>query len=318
MTMTLRRRWREISQYARQEDEFSRTNALAMAVGCIERGLDALGIHRLGRQGVQARIQNSRVFDSKHAPDPNALRQSIQARNAAVHNHVVGDADECTKHISTLRQAWRTMQAMYVTKTNAADLARELVKIEGVSHVFLFGSLAVSGKRNPQDIDLLLFDDGEYSSLMSKYIGREAGEESFLATTEAQAASRCGWLDYLFVDGTRFGTDAEYTLGLAQHQHDPLFFVNIAGSLREFDPVSSRWLDKRPQVFSRLAALREQLAIENIVPRFPAAQSNASRPPTEAGKRQRRGRADAARANGSGGKRPRWGPTKKSRADIPA
>jgi hypothetical protein len=277
MTITLRRWWGEIVRFAEQEDEFSRTNALATAVSCIERALDALGFQRQGREGVQARIKRGQVLQLKNAPDENALGGAIRARNEAVHEHVVCDPTTCARHIGTLRKAWWAMQAAYVTKTNAADLARELLKIEGVSHVFLFGSLVIPGKRNPQDIDLLLFDDGEYSSLMSKYIGRETGEESFLATTEAQAAFRCGWLDYLFIDGTRFGTDAEYTLALTQRQLDPLFFVNIAGSLREFDPVSSRWLDKRPQAFSRLAALREQLAIENIVPRSQGAGSKPQR-----------------------------------------
>lgn len=270
MARLLESQWPEIRRSAGNEDEFHRTTALATAVGCLEVGLAALGISRQGRTGVQERLRRARFADFKGAPDATHLKRAIEARNQAVHNHTVGDINECRKHVGTLYKAWCALRRAFVTKSNAALLAKGILKTEAVIDVFLFGSLVAPYRgRDPKDIDLLLFDNGEYSSWMSQYTGfgpEVLLEEGFLTTPATQAAIRCGWFDYIFVDGTRFGTDRKYTLSLAQSQPDPLFFVNISASLRAFEPSTSRWTETRPQIFERLAALRRQLEIENIVP----------------------------------------------------
>ncbi len=267
MARLLESRWPEIRRSAGNEDEFHRTTALATAVGCLEVGLAALDIQRQGREGVQERLRRAGFADFKGAPDAARLKHAIEARNRAVHNHTVADINECKEHLGTLYKAWCALRQAFVTKSNAAVLAKAILETEAVSDVFLFGSLVAPYRgRDPKDIDLLLFDDGEYSSWMSQYL---EPEEGFLTTPAAQAAVRCGWLDYVFVDGTRFGSDRKYTLSLAQNQPDPLFFVNISASLCAFDRSTSRWTDTRPQMFSRLAALRTQLEIENIVPAEP-------------------------------------------------
>ncbi|WP_337288986.1 hypothetical protein [Candidatus Methylomirabilis sp.] len=273
MARLLESRWPEIKRSARDEDEFHRTTALATAVGCVEVGLAALGISRQGREGLQERLRRANFTDFKGAPDGTHLKNAIEARNRAVHNHTIGDISECRKHVGTLYKAWCALRKVFVTKSNAAKLADAILRTEAVSQVFLFGSLAVPhGVQDPKDIDLLFFDDGEYSWWMSQYpgLGPEALlEEGFITTPPIQAATRCGWLDYIFVDGTRFGIDRKYTLSLAQSQLDPLFFVNISASLRAFNPLTLRWTKTRPQIFERLAAIRRQLEIENIVPSAP-------------------------------------------------
>lgn len=283
MARLLESQWPDIRRSARHEDEFHRTTALATAVGCLEVGLAALGISRQGREGVQERLRRARFADFKGAPDGTHLKRAIEARNRAVHNHTVDDINECREHLGTLYKAWCALRQAFVTKSNAAVLATAILETDAVSDVFLFGSLAVPYRaRDPKDIDLLLFDDGEYSSWMSQYPGFGAEallEEGFLTTPATQAAIRCGWLDYIFVDGTRFGTDRKYTLSLAQSQPDPLFFVNISASLRAFDRSTSRWAETRPQIFERLAALRRQLEIENIVPSADAKRRRARRKP---------------------------------------
>lgn len=269
MMRPLEGQWREIKRSAGDDDEFRRTTALATAVGCLEVALAALGISRQGREGVQERLRRARFADFKGAPDGTHLKNAIEARNRAVHNHTVADIAECRQPLGTLHKAWGALRQVFVTKKNAAVLAEAILETGAVSDVFLFGSLAVPYRgRDPKDIDLLLFDDGEYSSWMSQYgLGPETVlEEGFLTSPATQAAVRCGWLDYIFVDGTRFGTDRKYTLSLAQSQPDPLFFVNISTSLCAFDRKTSRWTETRPQMFARLAALRQQLEIENIVP----------------------------------------------------
>jgi hypothetical protein len=277
MARQLEGQWPEIKRSAGNEDEFHRTTALATAVGCLEVGLAALGIQRQGREGVQERLRRARFADFKGAPDATHLKDAIEARNRSVHDHTVADINECREHIGTLYKAWCALRRAFVTKSNAAALAKAILETGLVSDVFLFGSLVVPYRgRDPKDIDLLLFDDGEYSSRIILYDGPEAVlEEGFLTTPATQAAIRCGWLDYIFVDGTRFGTDRKYTLSLAQSQPDPLFFVNISASLRAFERRTSQWTDTRPQMFSRLAALRTQLEIENIVPSADARERSA-------------------------------------------
>jgi len=267
MARQFERQWPEIRRFSRSQDEFHRTTALAMAVGCLEKGLAALGFQRQEGEGIQKRLRRARFTDFKGAPEPNRLKSAIGARNHAVHEHTVGAVDDCNKHIGILYRAWCALRKAFVTRENAALLAKAILQEEGISDVFLFGSLATPKRgRDPRDIDLLLFDSGDYSYWLNQYGPENVWEDGFLETQAEQAAIRCGWLDYTVVDGRQFGKDPTYTLSLAQSQPDPLFFVNISASLRTFDPSSSKkWSDKRPQVFARLAALRKQLEIESIV-----------------------------------------------------
>ena len=165
MARLLESRWPEIRRSAGSEDEFHRTSALATAVGCLEVGLAALGIQREGREGLQVRLRRARFADFKGAPDAAPLKHAIEARNRAVHNHTVADINDCKEHVGTLYKAWCALRRAFVTKSNAEALAKAILETEAVSDVFLFGSLVAPYRgRDPKDIDLLLFDDGEYSS----------------------------------------------------------------------------------------------------------------------------------------------------------
>lgn len=282
MLRPLEAKWGEIKRSANDGDEFRRTAALAAGVGFLEVGLAALGIARQGREGLQERLRRVRFGEFRGAPEGIHLKTAIEARNHAVHDHAVAPASECRQHLATLHRAWGVLRQRFVTKRNAAMLAQAILETGAVSDVFLFGSLAIPYRGcEPHDIDLLLFDNGEYSSWMGQYdLGPEAHlEEGVLASPAMQAAVRCGWLDYIFVDGTRFGTNREYTLSLAQNQPDPLFFVNISTSLRAFDQETARWMERPPQVFARLAAIRRQLEVENIVPAPGTRRRTSSRPP---------------------------------------
>jgi len=286
MPKHLESRWPEIKRWSMSDDELHRTASLATAVGCLEQALTAVGIeakrHGGRSEGLQKRLSRS-AFSStyKKAPDAGRLRAAIEARNSAVHQHVVPDPVACQNHVLTLHKAWCASRRTFVTKESAAALAKAILASEAVSTVFLYGSLA-HGSRDPKDIDLLLFDDGEYSSWQSHYFGAEwILQQEFLATPANQAAIRCGWLDYIVVDGTRFGSDRLYTLNLAQ-RNDPLFYINAAVHLQQFEPKSMKWTQERPQIFERLAGIRKQLEIENIVssedaPRHPRAHRQGAR-----------------------------------------
>jgi predicted nucleotidyltransferase len=162
---------------------------------------------------------------------------------------------------------WRAIRRLYVTKDTATTLATQALESGAVTHVFLFGSLA-RGRREPRDIDLLLYVDGEYSSLVRRY-GRAIDEytidDIFTDPTAIKAAARLGWLDLVVVDGRRFGAEPAYTRAIVRQQKDPLFFVNISDGITKYHPAERRWLRGSPKVFARLALIKAQLVTENIV-----------------------------------------------------
>jgi predicted nucleotidyltransferase len=265
--MNLRNRWSDIFRLSKSKDEFERTTALATAVGALEVALTALGVPRDPRQGFQRRLDESQLLSRlKSAPATPDLRPAIAARNNAIHAHKVPDPKRCRAYIQTLHDVWSALRGLYVTRDRAADFAKRLLGMDIISDVFLFGSLA-RGHRTPKDIDLLLYDDGELSSVSRGYgwIAESVLDEFFRDDAAVEAAVRLGWLDCVVIDGTRFGDDKKYTLAVAKQQTDPLFFVNISDALLRYDTRRTAWIKKSPRIFQRLATIRAQLATENVI-----------------------------------------------------
>ena len=266
MNVRLESRWSAIREASGSSDPFDRTSALALAVKLIETALTAVGVERFGREGVQARLARWEPISRLALDIP--LRRAFEARNLAIHGvNFPGDASE---HVVALHDLWCAIRRSYVTKEKAASVAEDVLQSGIVREVFLFGSLSRRKRRDsePGDIDLLLFDTGEVSSFAASYwrIARnpELLESEFLDADDRRAASLCGWLDLVVIDGTRFGTDSAYTLSLCGNQADGLFFLNIADALLKYER-GGHWIADRPQVFERLANLRRQLVTENIV-----------------------------------------------------
>ncbi len=267
----LNERWSDIRSAARSPDPFDRTFALSAAVTCVEVGLSAVGIEKdPKREGVQSRLRRWEKQNGKSEFGDKKYHEAFEARNVASHSHVVAEPKVCQEHISALSDVWRALRRAYVTKETAATLAEAILDASVATDVFLFGSL-VRRRTEPKDIDLLLFDRGDVSALnWGGYSSTDfvLEDELFGSFPDRRAASVCGWLDYVFVDGTRFGEDRAYTLSLCQSQRDPLFMINISDGLLKYDRVSAAWIDRRPQVFQRLANLRRLLETENIVGGF--------------------------------------------------
>ena len=268
----LEQKWPEIKRRAESIDEFDRTVALVKAVGALEIALTASEISRRGHEGVKPRLErliNNTELDK--FPEPRILFSSIYARNKATHEHLTPSIDETIEYIGALHKAWRCMRRNFVNRYNATNIAHELLDNISVSNVFLFGSLSrgeydPNSKNDPKDIDLLLFDYGDFSYYLSDYSWSEWIDEfEFIDSGPRRAALKCGWLQFVFVDGSRFGTDRDYTLSLAKQHHDQLFFLNLADGLLQFDRVNGGWTNKIPQVFKRLVYLRRQLETENIL-----------------------------------------------------
>lgn len=269
----LQTRWPDIQRLASSHDDFERTTSLAIAVGSLEVALTALGIARDPRQGFLRRLELSGILSrAPGAPSLAEIRTATNARNSAVHNHAVPDRKQCTAHVKTLENGWAAFRRLYVTRKTAATLARHLLDFDVISDVFLFGSLA-RGHSDPVDIDLLLYDDGDLSSISSHYgdstffVREMMLDDIFFGDEAVRAALRLGWLDYILIDGTRFGEDKKYTLSLAQAQRDSLFFVKMSDALLRYDRKGDRWVKARPKVFQRLATIKAQLVTENIIRR---------------------------------------------------
>lgn len=304
MARKLERRWPELKKKSQSTDDFDRTVALASAVGAIEIALTAVGVPRKGREGVQARIDkfwrlatpkqlpeinniftaDDKTRDGKEGDNANPLlgilsmanlpekikvMRAIRCRNEAVHEHHVPNPEECKIHLGVLHKVWRELRRTFVTRQQASTLAAKFLEIEldtkAVKNVFLFGSLA-RGKRDPRDIDLLIFDNGELSFAATGYGEVDAIlNYKSIDSPENRAANQCGWIDLVLIDGSRLGADKDYTLSIAKTHDDPLFLINISDGLLSYVPGTKRWSKERPPVFERLALLRRQLENENVV-----------------------------------------------------
>jgi predicted nucleotidyltransferase len=171
---------------------------------------------------------------------------------------------------------WNKLRHNFVTKDNAAEIAEIFLGVKTddeliIDDIFLFGSLAREMK-DPNDIDLLLFNSGEWSSLLFDDYSREIRpnietlENIFTENPYLDAAEKSGWFDYQVIDGIRFGEDSKFRRALIKKQRDPLFFVKISDNLLKYDATnSSYWVDESPQVFKKFADIKKQLQEEYII-----------------------------------------------------
>lgn len=265
-----RDQWKNIKRRSRSADDFERLGSLAAATACTEVALTALGIEKLDREGPVSRLRRSGLVGSKHFPALDEIDAAVKSRHFAAHEFRAAPPEECEKHIRTLSKTWCALRGAFVTKAKAAQLAKQLLTAERLTEVFLFGSLA-RGKKEPKDIDLLIYDDGDISFLRSEYgassmsIARYTLEAGSMLSPANEAALECGWLDIIVINGDLFGTNQRYTHSVACLQHDPLFLINIADDLRWYDPDDGKWKRNRPEVFQRLALLRRSLEVEGLV-----------------------------------------------------
>ena len=263
--MNLRRRdpWAEVFLKAESNNKYERISAYSLAVGFLDLALQAVGADT--RHG--ALVEHLKSYMEKHPGfryDPDSVRAAVQARNDAVHRHRIGDPGECLEQVSLLHLVWDNVRKRFVTREKAKALAATLLGSLHVHQVMLFGSLTRTEKPSGlEDIDLLVFDDGEISALSTGY-GRWNAEAVLdnvpeLKTSDNQAAIRSGWLDFVALDKALFETDENYRLTVAARQSDPLFFLNLAQNLQEYDPTNSNWVTSRSKVFMELADIRRQL-----------------------------------------------------------
>jgi hypothetical protein len=247
--------WKLIGSQARSRNEFERVGALATAAGALELAFTASGFDFRARRKIKLSDK------SPDFPTDEALETAIVARHQAVHRLSIPRPDECIQHVAVLYKGWSAFRRRFVTLDNAAKLAIEFLRTPHISGVMLFGSLA-RDYPHPADIDFLLFDDGELSSIWSDYGVLGVGsllEAAQLSTKRNRAAEFLRWLDLVVVDGGLFGSNPGYTATAIAMQRDPLFFLNVADGLLMFDESTHTWTKSVPDFFRRLAVLRNQL-----------------------------------------------------------
>lgn len=262
----LEAKWKEITSRARLDNEFDRTVALVTAVGSLEVGLTAVGIARNNREGVAARLNRLTSQTSLPGiPSEQKIKAALTARNLATHTHDVPSKEDTIEYIGVLYKVWRCLRRYFVTKDNAIKISRELYRNTWVSSVYLFGSLS-RGASDPNDIDILVFDTGDYSYYTFDYEWSELlGEEVVFDSNSFNSAIKCGWLQLVFLDAAQFGVDSTYTLSIVNQQKDPLFFLNLADGLKKYDPDHGVWLEDTPPVFEGFLDIREQLEAKHLL-----------------------------------------------------
>jgi predicted nucleotidyltransferase len=197
------------------------------------------------------------------------IRDAIRTRHLAAHMDSVPSEDTCKTAIEVFKYIWESLKENYVTINNASEIARSILSKKGVNLVSLFGSLSrkiYSSYVEPNDIDLLVFDDGTYSSEIDindrKYLDsikltRIACE--LLELHQLKYVVNCRWLDIVIIDGTKFGNDMSYTREMARCQPDRHFFLNISMDIMDFYTNNKVFSDTNIIIFKKLRHIGNQL-----------------------------------------------------------
>jgi len=274
----IREEWNHIRRKSNSEDKFDRVASLAFAVASLEVALVASGVDKQHNEGILRRLIRGGLLTDTNLPSEDTIKTAIEARNLAVHQTVIPEKSECQTYVNTLYTIWSSLRRRFVNQENAATIAAELYESHNVLDVYMYGSLA-RGKPDPNDMDLLVFDDGEVSYLSSEY-GLFAGlsiveailELAGILNEKNRAAINSGWFDCIVINGNLFGNNIEYTRSVARIQPDPLFLLNISEGLLEYDYSQNLWVkEKSPspkgntRPFDKLASLREELKKIGVV-----------------------------------------------------
>ena len=115
--------------------------------------------HALGASGFTNGTVASRLLDAHRNGVLGAslgqaeIREAISLRHRAAHEETIPGVSDCERAIRILATAWEKLRQGFVVFPKACDVADKLSKIEGVAHVYLYGSLARRAA-SPRDIDL--------------------------------------------------------------------------------------------------------------------------------------------------------------------
>lgn len=268
MKFSERRGWSHLEEMAGKQERELRQVSLIRAYSWIEHALGAAGLRR-GRDPVSKLL--FQAFEKKllsYSLTSETIRKAVQTRHAAAHMDTVPDTKTSSEAIRVLKDIWESLRKHYVTLATAAEIARLIQSRDGILSVSLFGSLA-RNSCDPNDIDLLVFDDGRYSDKIDP-TDRQYLDTGKLTRTAMKLLRmmdfpfphvlNCRWLDIVIIDGTLFGKNITYTRNISTHQPDPYFFLNISKDLRDYDFARNKFIDTSKVPFLELRTISSTLA----------------------------------------------------------
>lgn len=261
--------WKHLCEMSVSVSRELRQIALIRGYAWVEHALEAADVPGPPRP-IAARILrmfNNPLFNI--GLNPEVVRYAIDARHKATHQDTVPDPKICEEAISTFENLWHALGRSFVKMEKAIELAHEIQKDASVLCVCMYGSMA-RGDHDPNDIDLLILDDGTYTvDLPGQYIdgdiniveGTWKALKNFnLRKRKLMQAAKCRWLDIIMINGSRFGYDEIYTKAIQSCQSDPWFFVNISKDLLEYDPNGRSFKEASIYPFDDIRGIVKQLS----------------------------------------------------------
>jgi hypothetical protein len=115
------------------------------------------------------------------------IRAAIRIRRDATHKDSVPSPDHCAEGVDTFSHIWHALSRHFVNLESAVSLGEAILARNRVEAVCLYGSLA-RGSDDPNDIDLLVLDDGTYTSDTTLGMYADDGFRPVETTAEALAA----------------------------------------------------------------------------------------------------------------------------------
>lgn len=261
--------WRHLVAGASSDDKEKRMVSLIRAYAWVEHALDAAQASG-PRKPIARRVL--RTFNDSTLSgglSKETVRNAIGIRHSATHEDAVPSSSACVKAVETFRDIWHALSRHFVNIGTAVSIGTNIHRQHGILSVCLYGSLAREASE-PNDIDLLVLDNGVYSSELGFDKYEEGTFNSVKATKDAMlllgilskklvCCAECRWLDIIVMNGHLFGYDFEYTTDIRKAQPDPWFFVNISRDLREFDPTARSFMHTSRFPFEQLRRSRADL-----------------------------------------------------------
>lgn len=261
--------WQHLFDAASASSREMRQLSLIRGYAWVEHALDAADAPGPPRPIANRVLRTLSMGGLGAGLDERKVRAAISARHRASHQDKVPEVSECSDAVKTFRDIWHALSRQFVNMRTAIELGSDLLKRDNVETVCLYGSLA-RAQPEPNDIDLLVLDNGAYSSLTSPGKYSEGTFDAVRMTTEALhlldcerpkllRCVECKWLDILLIDGVRFGSDLEYTTGIRLLQPDPWFFLNLSRDIKELDPVRGVFMELKRPPFAGLRRVHADL-----------------------------------------------------------
>lgn len=262
--------WEYLLEIAGSSNRDQRQISLVRSYSWVEHALEACGLRRDNKIRTISQLLHS-AQDKSLLPSEillSKVKEAIDIRHKAAHVDSVPSSDQCILVVETLRDIWFALRKSQLTWPNATNIAHRISELPGIHSVNLYGSLARK-ETEPQDFDLLVFDDGRYSCQLDiadmayldrvKITNKSLELLGFIGVPIMYNLVKCRWIDLTILDGNLFGKNSEYTTEIASCQPDKYFFLNIASDIMQYDNYLNTFVVSDMDIFIRLRSISSML-----------------------------------------------------------